>query len=137
MEKNSIKYIILTCVLGYFFIITSVFIVSIFIRMITGYYPSFTFFTLALITFRFVEIHQGFLIAPPLVAIFTMIPLLKTSINKRIGAGLSMTSYYLLVTLIYVIKGAGEFSLVILIPWIPWVFILGFASSIIVDKFYA
>lgn len=134
MMKNSIKYTILTCSLGYFLIVASVFVASIVVRINTGYYPSFTFFTLALITFRLVEIHQGFLAAPLLVATFTMMLLSKTSINRRIIAGLSMTSYYFLVALIYVIMGAGEFPIEILIPWLPWVFILGFASSIIVDK---
>lgn len=134
MMKNSIKYMILTCALGYLFIVASVVILSIIIRMITGYYPSFTFFTLALIAFRLVEIHQGFLIAPLLVAIFMMMLLSKTSINGRIVAGLSLTSYYFLVALIYLIMGAREFPIEILIPWLPWVFILGSASSIIVDK---
>lgn len=132
--KNSIKYTILTCALGYFLIVASVVAVSIIVRMITGYYPSFAFFTLALITFRLVEIHQGFLVAPLLVATFTMMLLSKTSIDRRIVAGLSMASYYFLVALIYVIMGAGEFPIEILIPWLPWVFVLGFASSIIVDR---
>lgn len=134
MMKNSTKYAILTCALGYFLIITSAAVISIIIRIITGYYPSFTFFTLALITFRFVEIHKGFLIVPLLVAIFMMILLSKTAINIRIVAGLSMDSYYFFLALIYVILGAGEFPFEILILWLPWVFILGFASSIIVDK---
>ena len=94
----------------------------------------FHLFTLALITFRLVEVHQGFLMAPLLVATFTMMLLSKTSINRRIVAGLSMTSYYFLLALIYVIMGAGEFPIEILIPWLPWVFVLGFASSIIVDR---
>ena len=134
MMKNSIKYTIFTCALGYFFIVASVVVLSIIIRIITGYYPSFTFFTLALITFRLVEIHQGFLIAPLLIAIFTMMLLSKTSINIRIVAGVSLTSYYFLLALIYLIIGAGEFPFEVLIPWLPWVFILGFTSSIIVDK---
>jgi len=134
MMENSVRYTILTCALGYFLIVASVVVVSIIIWMITGYYPSFTFFTLALITFRLVEVHQGFLMAPLLVATFTMMLLSKTSINRRIVAGLSMTSYYFLLALIYVIMGAGEFPIEILIPWLPWVFVLGFASSIIVDR---
>jgi len=72
--------------------------------------------------------------APLLAATFMMMLLSKTSINRRIVAGLSMTSYYFLLALIYVIMGAGEFPIEILIPWLPWVFVLGFASSIIVDR---
>ena len=136
MMKNSTKHAILTCALGYFLIITSAAVISIIVKIITGYYPSFIFFTLALITFRLVEIHKGFLIIPLLVAIFTMILLSKMEINIKIVAGLSMNSYYLFLALIYVILGAGEFPFEILIPWFLWVFILGFASSIIVDKLF-
>ena len=134
--KNSTKYTILTCALGYFLIITSAAVISIIIKIITGYYPSFTFFTLALITFRLVEIHKGFLIVPLLVAIFTMLLLSKTTMNIKIVAGLSMNSYYFFLALIYVMLGAGEFPFEILILWLPWVFILVFASSIIVDKLF-
>ena len=134
--KMKRKTTILTCALGYFLIVASVVVVSIIVRMITGYYPSFRFFTLSLITFRLVEIHQGFIVAPLLVATFTMMLLSKTSINRRIVAGLSITSYYFLVGLIYVMIGAGDFPLDIFILWLSWVFILGFASSIIVDELH-
>jgi len=134
--KSSIKYIILTCALSYFLIVSSVVFVSIIVWMITGYYPSFTFFTLALVTFRLAEIHIGFIIAPLSVAIFAMILLSKTSINRRMIAGLSMTFYYFFVALIYVTLSAGEFPIEILVPWLPWVFILGFSSSIIVDRLF-
>jgi len=102
--------------------------------MITGYYPSFTFFTLALVTFRLAEIHIGFVLAPLSVATFAMILLSKTSINRRMIAGLSMTFYYFFVALIYLTLSAGEFHIEILAPWLPWVFILGFSASIIVDR---
>jgi len=134
--KNSIKYTILTCTLGYILIVASAVVHSIIVRMVTGYYPSFTGFTLALITLKLVEIHQGFLTAPLFVATFVMILLSKTSINRRIVAGLSVTSYYFLVTLIFVIMGVGDFPIKILTPWLLWIFILGFASSIIVDKLH-
>lgn len=117
-------------------IVASAVAVSIIVRIVTGYYPSFTFFTLALITLRLVEIHQGFLIAPLLVAIFAMKLLSKTSINRRLVAGLSVTSYYFLVAVIFVILGASDFPLYILTLWLIWIFILGVVSSIIMDKLH-
>jgi len=135
MTKNSVKYSILICVLGYLLIIASVIAVSIIVKLITGYYPSFTFFTLALITFRLIEIHQVFLIAPLSIAILVMMVLSKILNQTKIVAGLSMTSYYLLVTLIFLIIG-GEFPFELLLLWLPWTFFLGFVSPIIVEKLY-
>lgn len=135
MMKKSIKYSFLTCTLGYILIIASAVVLSVVVRMITGYYPSITFFMLALITFRLVEVHQAFFIAPPLVATFTMILLSGTSINRNMVAGISMASYYFLVGLVYVIMGAGEFPIEISILWLLWVFVLGFASSIIMNNY--
>jgi len=132
--KDSIKNAILTCTLGYFLILFSSLIITIAIKIATGYYPSFKFFTLALITFRLVEIHNGFLIAPLLVAVPAMMILSKTSISNRIVAGLSLATYYLLTLMIYVIKGAGDFPMGIAILWILWVFILGFGTSILLYK---
>lgn len=137
MVKNSIRYTIITCVLGYLIIVASAITASIIVGLVTGYFPSLTFFTLGLITFRLVEIHPVFLIAPPLVAILVMTILSKTPINKRIVAGLSMCSYYLIVTLVFVIMGAGEFPFELLLPWLLWVFTIGFVSSLIVDKSHA
>jgi hypothetical protein len=135
--KSSIKYAFLTCTLGYVLIVAiSTVTILIISKMITGYYLHLTTI-LELITFNLIYIHQGFFIVPLAVAICTMALLLKFSQNKKLIAGLSMTSYYLIVALIYAIMGAREFPLEILILWLPWVFMLGFASSIIVDKFHA
>jgi len=105
--------------------------------LITGYYPSFTFFTLALITFRLVEVHQAFFVAPLIVGITAMMLLNKTAIDAKIAARLSTASYYLSIALIYMATGVSELPIEILLPWILWAFILGFASSIIIDRFHS
>ncbi len=132
--KKHIKHTILTCTLAYILTIASVLLVTTTSMLVFGLYISFVFFTLTLVTFRLYEIHQIFIMAPPIVAIVTMLLLSKTRINKRILAGLSMTIYYVVVTLIFLIMRAEEFPYEILIIWIPWVFILGALSSVIVDK---
>ncbi len=116
--------------------IASVISFSIIVKLITGYYPSFTFFILTIITFRLIEIHQVFLIAPLLIAILVMMALSKIFKQTKIVAGLSMTSYYFLVTLIFLIIG-GDFPFELLLLWFPWIFFLGFVSPIIVEKLYA
>lgn len=107
------------------------------VKVVTGYYPSFIFFTLALITFRVAEIHYGFVFAPPLVAVAAMIPLSRTSINRRVAAGIGVSSFYFLVSLMYLIVGAGEFSVATAIPWVAWAFVIGLGSSVIVDRLLA
>jgi len=106
------------------------------IWLITGYYPSFTFFTLALMTFR-LEVHQAFFVAPLIVGITAMMLLNKTAIDAKIAAGLSTASYCLSIALIYMATGVSELPIEILLPWILWAFILGFASSIIMDKLHS
>ena len=133
MRKNSIRGIILTCALGYSLVALSVLVVFAVVKVITGYYPSFTFFPLALITFRLSEISEAFLIAPLVVAILMMMLLSKTPINTRIVGGVSLTAYYVLVALILLV-GGGEFPCEILILWLPWTFLLGFTSTLIVDR---
>ena len=100
----------------------------------TGWFPSFTFFALALITFRLTEINYAFLVVPPLLAIVAMVLLSRSPINRRMAAGVSLSSYYVLVALMYVILGAGEFAVEIALPWIVWAFVLGLGASVIVDK---
>lgn len=136
MEK-SIGCVILTVALGYLLIIVSTIVLATLIWLITGYYPSFTFFTLALMTFRLVEVHQAFLVAPLIVGIAIMMLLNKTAIDSKIAAGLSTASYYLSIALIYMATGASELPIEILLPWILWAFILGFASSIILDRLHS
>ena len=133
---NPARYTILTCTSGYILTVASAIAGSIIVGMVTGYYPSFAAFTGALVTLRLVEIHPGFLIAPLLVAILTMLMLSRTSVNRRLVAGLSVASYYLLVALIFVILGAGDFPIGILTLWLIWIFALGVAASIIADKLH-
>ena len=105
--------------------------------MITGYYPSFTFFTLALITFRLTEMHYGFLLAPPLISIVVMTVLSQTAINRAIRAGIGLSFYYVVVALMFVMVGAGDFAVGTSIPWIVWAFVVGVSSSITVDRLCA
>lgn len=135
--RHSIKYAALVSVLGYAFLVASALVVSSAIRVITGYYPSFTFFTLALITFRLTEIHYGFLLAPPLISIVVMTILSQTAINRAIRAGIGLSSYYIVVALMFVIVGAGDFPVGTSIPWIVWAFVVGVSSSIAVDRLCA
>lgn len=123
--------------LGYFVLVASAFLASAAIGLITGYYPSFTFFTLGLITFRLVELHYSFLLAPPLIATVVMTLLSGTSINRTISAGIGLSSYYILVALMFVMVGAGEFSGPAAVPWIVWAFVVGVGSSIAVDRLCA
>jgi hypothetical protein len=135
--RHSIKYAALVSVLGYALLVASALVVSAGIRVITGYYPSLTFFTLALITFRLTELHYGFLLAPPLISIVVTTILSKTAINIAIRAGIGLSSYYVVVALMFVIVGAGDFSVGTSIPWIVWAFVVGVGSSIAVDMLCA
>ena len=103
----------------------------------SGWYPSFTFFALALITFRLTETNYGFFVVPPLLATVVMIVLSGTPINRKMAAGVSLSLYYVLVAMMYVLVGAGEFALEIALPWIVWSFVLGLGASVIVDKLSA
>jgi hypothetical protein len=120
--------------LGYFGLAASAFLASAAIGLITGYHPSFTFFTLALLTFRLTEMHYGFLLAPPLISIVVITILSKTAINRAIRAGIGLSSYYIVVALMFVIVGAGDFPVGISIPWIVWAFVVGVGSSVAVDR---
>ncbi|MCW3975715.1 MAG: hypothetical protein O2U61_05390 [Candidatus Bathyarchaeota archaeon] len=132
--ERSIKKIIFTCLLGYLLILATAIVLTIIIKLVTGYFPSFDFFTLALITFRLSEINQFFIVTPFLVAILTMLILCRALINNRITSGISMAFYYFLVTIFFVITGSGDFPFWISTIWIVWVFNIGVISSIIVDK---
>ena len=133
--KHTIKYAVTVAVLGYALLALSAVAVTLLVGLTTGYYPSLTFFTLALLTFRLTEIHWTFVLFPPLAAACVMILLPKTGVNRRIASGLGLTSPYMLVALVYVVSGAGEFPLEIAILWVAWVFVVGVASSIAVDRF--
>jgi hypothetical protein len=133
--KHTIKYAVTVAVLGYALLALSAVAVTLLVGLTTGYYPSLTFFTLALLTFRLTEIHWTFVLFPPLAAACVMILLPKTGVSRRIASGLGLTSPYMLVALVYVVSGAGEFPLEIAILWVAWVFVVGVASSIAADRF--
>ena len=133
--KHTIKYAVAVAILGYALLALSAVAVTLLVGLTTGYYPSVTFFTVALLTFRLTEIRWGFVLFPPLAAACAMILLSKTAVNRRIAAGLGLSSPYLLVALLYVLMGAGEFPLEIAIPWMVWVFAVGVASSIVLGSF--
>jgi len=94
--ERSIKKIIFTCLLGYLLILATAIVLTIIIKLVTGYFPSFNFFTLALITFRLSEINQFFIVIPLLVAILTVLILCRALIDNRIASGIGMTFYYFL-----------------------------------------
>jgi hypothetical protein len=132
--KHAIKYAVTVAVLGYALLALSAVAVPLLIGLTTGYYPCVTCFTLALLAFRLTEIHWTFVLFPPLAAACAMVLLSKTPVNRRIVAGLGLSSPYLLVALVYELMGAGEFPLEIAIPWIVWAFVVGAASSLAVDR---
>jgi hypothetical protein len=133
--KHTIRYAVTVAFVGYALLALSAVAVTLLVGLATGHYPSFTFFTLALLAFRLTEIHWTLLLFPLLAAACAMILLSKTGVNRRIGAGLGLSSPYLLVALVYALMGAGEFPPEIAIPWIVWAFLVGAASSIAVDRF--
>lgn len=133
--KHTIKYAVAVAILGYALLALSAVAVTLLVGLTTGYYPSVTFFTVALLTFRLTEIHWTLVLFPPLAAACGMIVLSTTGLNRRIAAGLGLSSPYLLVALVYVLMGAGEFPLEIAIPWMVWVFAVGVASSIVLASF--
>ena len=132
--KHTIKYAVTVAILGYALLALSAVAVTLLIGLATGYYPSVTFFTLTLLAFRLTEIHWTLVLFPPLAAACAMVLLSKTPVNRRIASGLGLSSPYLLVGLVYVFSGAGEFPLEIAIPWTMWTFVVGAASSIAVDR---
>ncbi len=130
--KDSMKYALTTSLVGYLLLVGSALIVSAAIRLITGYYPSFTYFTLSLMTFRLVELHYGFLLAPPLTALVVITLLSRTPVNVHVSAGIGLSSYYILVASMFLLTGAAEFSATSAIPMIVWAFIVGVGSSVVV-----
>jgi hypothetical protein len=131
---SPIKYAVVISLLGYVFVVASAVVIWFLFGLTSGSYPSFAFFALGLITFRLTEIHGGFFAIPPLLATVGIVFLNGTPLDRRIGAGIGLASYYILVAFTYVIAGAGEFPLETVTPWIVWVFVLGLGSSAIVDR---
>ena len=132
--KHTIKYAASVSLLGYAVLALSALAAALLIWQTTGHYPSLTFFTLALLTFRLSEIHWTLVLFPLLAAACALVLLSKTPVNRRIASGLGLSFPYLLVALVYVLMGAGEFPLEVAIPWILWAFLVGAASSIALDK---
>jgi len=128
MAQRIVKAV-LASALGYVFVIVSAFVIAATIRVVTGYYPSLHFFTLALITFRLIEISQAFLIVPLLIAMFATILLSRTPMDTRIAGGLGLASYYILVGIIFAAIGGGDFPYEIPIFWVALVFLLGCLSA--------
>ena len=124
---------VLVGALGYVFVVISAFAISATIGVMTGYYPSLQFFTLALITFRMIEINQIFLIVPPLIAMFVTILLSCVPMDGRIAGGFGLASYYILVGLIFTATGGGDFPYELLIIWIALVFLFGVLSTAAID----
>ncbi|HJX38673.1 MAG TPA: hypothetical protein VJ714_08735, partial [Anaerolineae bacterium] len=106
--KHTIKYAVTVAILGYALLALSAVAVTLLVGLTTGYYPSVAFFTVALLTFRLTEIHWTLVLFPPLAAACGMIVLSTTGLDRRIAAGLGLSSPYLLVALVYVLMGAGE-----------------------------
>jgi hypothetical protein len=134
---RSIVYAVLVGVLGYALVVASALVVVIGIRLLTGYWASFTFFTLALVTLRLTEIHYVFLLAPPLVTFCAMVLLGRTWTNRRLAGGVSLSSYYVMSALTYLAVGGEEFALEVSLAWILWVFVLGLVSSVVADRILA
>jgi len=132
--KHTIRYAVSISILGYAVLALCAVAVTLLIGLTTGYYPSLTYFTLALLTFRLSEIHWAFVAVPPLVAAPVLMLLSKSPLNRRIAAGVGLSSPYLLIALAYVLMRAGDFPLEIALAWVVWAFVVGVASSMIVDK---
>ena len=132
--KHSIKYAVTVAILGYALLALSAVAVTLLIGLATGYYPCVRCFTLPLLTFRLTEIQWTLVLFPPLAAACAMVLLSKTPVNRRILAGLGLSSPYVLVALVYMLMGAGEFPLEVAIPWVAWAFVVGVSSSIVVDR---
>ena len=133
--KHTIKYAVTVAILGYALLALSAVAVSLLIGLTTGYYQCVACISLPLLTFRLAEIHWALVLFPPLAAACAMILLSKTPVNRRIVAGLGLSSPYLLVAVMYMLLGAREFPLEVAIPWMAWAFLVGAASSIAGDRF--
>jgi hypothetical protein len=122
--KESFK----VSVLGYLMIIVSALIIQLIIKLESGFYPSFFEFTMLLLTFRLWVVNRLFILGPLLTTSISLVILSKTSVDKRIAGGISLSSFYILAAVTFYLEGAAEFSYAMLGFWIIWVFVLGFVS---------
>jgi len=132
--KDSMLYAVIVSLLGYAVLAVSAVAITLLTGLITGYPPSLTFFTMALLTFRTYEIHWALVLFPPLVAASALMLLSNTPVNRRIAAGLGLSSPYLVIALGYVLMGAGEFPLEIAVAWVLWVYVVGVMSAAAVER---
>lgn len=134
MSRSVVRKAILVSGLGYAMIVVLASLIWKAVEIFTGYYPSFTFFLLALITFRLVEVNPSFLFVPPLVAVPLIIVLSRILGNERFAAGLGLTSYYILAVLTFLAYGSGELPYIVAALWILAVFVIGVLSERILDR---
>ena len=134
MNKNVVLRAILVSSLGYASVVAFACLIWKGFQILTGYYPSFAFFVLALVTFRLAEVSRLFLLLPPLVAVLTMMGLSEVLDNNMIVSGLGLSSYYIFVALVFLALGAGEFPFEVALLWILMTFFLGTTSGRMVDR---
>ena len=132
--KQRVALALTVSIVGYALLALSAVAVTLAVGLATGYLPCITCFTLTLLTFRLTEIHWILLLLPPLVAACVLLLLSKARLNSWIATGLALSLPYLLLSLMFVLAGAGEFPLEVAIPWTVWAFVVGAALSIAVDK---
>lgn len=100
MGHISNKDIILIGITGYSLIVLSAIVLSVAVRIFTGYFPSFEFFTLTLITFNLHQLNLGFIIVPVMVSILVMAGIGRFITARKVLGGLSLSSYYIIVSVV-------------------------------------
>lgn len=132
--RQRVAHALIISFVGYALLALSALAVTLLVGLATGYFPCVTCFTLPLLTLRLTEIHWTFILLPPVASAFALLLLSKSPLNRRIAAGLALSSPYLLVSLMYVLAGAREFPLDIALLWIAWAFLVGIASAVAVYR---
>jgi hypothetical protein len=134
-KYDYIKNNFIISLMGYILIILSSLILYFGARVFTGFFPSFNFFLLALIDCGLHDINIMFILAPLLSSfIFSFIFSFK---NGKLSSALSLSAYYIIINLIFIIRGSDNFSAEVFIPWSIWIFLLGYFSQGIFNKFNA
>ncbi len=131
--KKPIERAMLAGIIGYVLIVASVAVASLAVKLATGYYPSFQFFSLALVAAGLAEINYIFVLAPLIVGVLATALMLRTRINRSIASGIGLAAYYVLAIAFYLIIGAGDVGLDILALWSLWAFAMGALASKILD----
>jgi hypothetical protein len=134
-KQDFIKNNFIISLIGYILVILSSLIAYFLARIFTGFFPSFNFFLLALIDCGLHDINTLFILAPLISSfIFSFIFQFK---NRELSFALLLSAYYIIINLIFIIIDSANFSASIFIPWIMWVFLLGYLSKCIFNKFIA